>query len=70
MHSKALLSVGLLAVAALAAPARQHPLVHKGSPYDRDFENPYDKKVDTVGDDIQPLPVVSKRFHEAKVSQS
>ena len=60
MRSQGLLSIALLAVSALAAPTRQHPLVHEESnPYNKDYSDPYDKKVDSVGRKIQPLPMVS-----------
>ena len=59
MRSSSLSSVLLLATAALASPVRQHPLVHKESPpYSRDNRDPYDHKLDTVKEGIQPLPIV------------
>ena len=61
MYSRSLFSLALLAVSALAAPTRQHPLVHETNPYSKDYRDPYDKKVDSVGKGIQPEPVVSKR---------
>ena len=60
MYSRSLFSIALLAVSALAAPTRQHPLVHESNPYNKDYRDPYDKKIDAVGKGIQPEPVVSK----------
>ena len=59
MYSRNLLSVALLVASALAAPARQHPLVHEKNPYNLDNRDPYDRKVDSYGEGFQPLPMVS-----------
>ena len=59
MHSGSIVSIALLAAAALAAPARQHPLVHEKNPYNKDFKDPYDHKVDSYAEGWQPLPIVS-----------
>ena len=59
MHSQSLVSLLLLSATALAAPTRQHPLVHDGSPYNKKYYDPYDKKFDSYGEGVQPLPMVS-----------
>ncbi|EMD00066.1 hypothetical protein BAUCODRAFT_145379 [Baudoinia panamericana UAMH 10762] len=47
----------LLPALSLAAPVRQHPLgSHHKNPYTPDYSDPYDRKVDTVGEGLQPLP--------------
>ncbi|KAK5172693.1 uncharacterized protein LTR77_002813 [Saxophila tyrrhenica] len=57
MHTSSLVSLALLATSAVAAPARQHPLMHEKSPYRKDYKDPYDHKIDAVGDGLQPLPI-------------
>jgi hypothetical protein len=59
MHFSSLVSSALLAASAAAAPVKQHPLIHEKSPYYKDFKDPYDHKIDAVGDKLQPLPIVS-----------
>lgn len=58
MRSGSLVSVMLLAATALAAPTGQHPLIHRQSPYYKGFKDPYDHKIDSFGDKLQPLPIV------------
>jgi hypothetical protein len=58
-NSNVLLSAALLLSACSAAPIEQLPLETKkaaGYPFKND---PYDRKHDTYGDGVQPLPVVS-----------
>jgi hypothetical protein len=58
-NSYVLLSVALLLSTCSAAPIEQLPLETKetaGYPFKND---PYDRKHDTYGDGVQPLPVVS-----------
>jgi hypothetical protein len=66
MHSSTLFVV-LAACGALAAPVEQQPLAPTGSapgradnPYTPGHRDPYDKKVDTIGDKLDPLPWVSR----------
>ena len=59
MHSRSFVAVVLLVASVVASPIRQQPLVHRGSPYTKDHRDPYDRKVDTYGVGIQPLPIVS-----------
>jgi hypothetical protein len=57
--SNVLLSAALLLSTCSAAPIEQLPLETKeaaGYPFKND---PYDRKHDTYGDGVQPLPVVS-----------
>lgn len=59
-HSNVLLSAALLLSTCSAAPIEQLPLETKepvGYPFRKD---PYDRKHDTYGDGVQPLPVVSE----------
>lgn len=63
MHTSGLVSLALLAASAAAAPARQHPMIHSKSPYNKDFKDPYDHKIDTVGEGLQPLPIVCTSNH-------
>lgn len=51
----------LAASASYASPVRQHPIVHKedAKPYTPDNRDPYDRKIDTWKEGIQPLPIVS-----------
>lgn len=58
-NSNVLLSAALLLSTCSAAPIDQQPLEgHK--PADYPFKkDPYDRKHDTYGDGVQPLPVVS-----------
>ena len=68
MYFQNLCSWLLLSSTALAAPAppldrHQRPLVHDGSPYNKDHYDPYDEKFDSFGEDVQPLPVVSIKLH-------
>ena len=67
MHPSTLFVV-LAACGALAAPVEQQPLAGKGkgplrvekkTPYTPDHRDPYDKKVDSIGDKLDPLPWVS-----------
>lgn len=58
-NSNVLLSAALLLSTCSAAPIEQLPLETKdaaGYPFRKD---PYDRKHDTYGDGVQPLPVVS-----------
>jgi hypothetical protein len=58
-NSNVLLSAALLLSTCSAAPIEQLPLETKdaaGYPFKND---PYDRKHDTYGDGVQPLPVVS-----------
>ena len=58
-NSNVLLSAALLLSTCSAAPIEQLPLESKpaaGYPFKND---PYDRKHDTYGDGVQPLPVVS-----------
>lgn len=57
MHSSSLL-LALLAAAASAAPVDQYPLSKpaSGGRYPYKFD-PYDRKHDTYGEGVQPLPV-------------
>lgn len=54
--------------ATLAAPVEQkvlsgnRPRVIK-NPYTPSYRDPYDKKVDSIGDKLQPLPYVSAAYH-------
>ena len=59
MHSLNFVSLLLLSSTALGAPTRQHPLVHDRSPYNKDHNDPYDRKFDSYGEGVQPLPMVS-----------
>lgn len=59
MRFESLVSLALLS-GALAAPTKQHPLVHKSAPYTHEYKDPYDSKLDTYGEEIQPLPIVSE----------
>lgn len=51
-----------------AAPVEQAPLAGNGAPrvfraktpYTRDHRDPYDRKVDSIGDKLNPLPWVSQ----------
>lgn len=61
MHTSTVLQLALFAASAVAAPARQHPMMHAKSPYNKDYRDPYDHKVDTYGKGIQPLPMVRTR---------
>ena len=54
-----LVSTLLLSASCWAAPVQQHPLVHAKSPYRKDFHDPYDHKIDAIGHDLQPEPMVS-----------
>lgn len=38
-----------------AGPHRGH---HGDDPFNKDFRDPYDHKIDTVAEDLQPLPIV------------
>ena len=69
MHSKSLVSIALLAASAVAAPTRQHPLVHEKNPYNLDNRDPYDHKVDSYGEGFQPLPMVSGKtpYHHERL---
>lgn len=63
MHLSSVLAV-LSFGSALAAPVVQQPLAESvagrsANPYTPDNRDPYDKKIDTVKDKIQPLPWVS-----------
>ena len=74
MRSIAAKLAGLLAVLAVASPirqrtiehddsVRQYPLEHHQSPpYTPEHRDLYDHKIDTVGERIQPLPIVSCSF--------
>jgi hypothetical protein len=71
MHLSSVLAV-LSFGSALAAPVVQQPLAenvhHAGphaKPYTPENRDPYDKKIDTVKDKLQPLPWVSSdtRLH-------
>ncbi len=65
--------VALGASAALAAPVEQQPLKgnvrhHAGphkvtDPYTPDNRNPYDKKIDSQGEKLHPLPWVRTSLH-------
>lgn len=58
MHSLSLLSTLLLSASwCLASPVRQHPLVHTQSPYQKDYKDPYDHKVDSIGRNLHPEPI-------------
>jgi hypothetical protein len=60
-NSNVLLSAALLLSSCSAAPIEQLPLESKpaaGYPFKND---PYDRKHDTYGDGVQPLPVVSSK---------
>lgn len=62
MRTGQLASALLLAASATyASPVRQHPIVHKEGtpPYTGDNRDPYDHKIDSWKEDIQPLPIVS-----------
>ena len=59
MRTTQLASAALLAATAFASPVRQHPIVHKEDPYNYDNRDPYDRKIDTWKEGIQPLPIVS-----------
>ena len=64
MRSGQLASALLLAAsAAVAGPIKQHPIVHKEDtpPYSFDNRDPYDRKLDSWKEGIQPLPIVSFR---------
>lgn len=58
MHSFGLASILLLSASCLAAPVRQHPLIHSQNPYRKDFYDPNDHKIDSIGRKLQPEPVV------------
>lgn len=58
MHSFGLASILLLSASCLAAPVRQHPLVHSQNPYRKDYYDPNDHKIDSIGRKLQPEPVV------------
>jgi hypothetical protein len=65
MHLSSVLAV-LSFGSALAAPVVQQPLAESGhdagpqaKPYTPENRDPYDKKIDTVKDKLQPLPWVS-----------
>jgi hypothetical protein len=59
-------SVATCSIVTLAVPIEQQPLTgigrHAGprahSPYSPGYKNPYDKKIDAVGDKLHPLPYV------------
>jgi len=55
------LALGLIFTAtSLAAPVKQHPLgSHHSTPFTPEHRDPYDRKVDSVGRKLQPLPYVS-----------
>ncbi|KAF7193223.1 Oxalate decarboxylase OxdC [Pseudocercospora fuligena] len=57
MHSLSLFASALLSASCLASPVRQHPLVHTQTPYRKDYNDPYDHKVDSIGRNLQPEPV-------------
>lgn len=59
MHALTFVStVLLIAAPVLAAPARQHPLVHsRPDPYRKDYQDQYDHKVDSIGKDLHPEPL-------------
>lgn len=59
-----LLSAALLLSTCSAAPVEQQPLENQQTAPDYPYKNdPYDRKHDTYGDDVQPRPVVrSKRY--------
>jgi hypothetical protein len=66
MHSSTLF-VALAACGALAAPVEQQPLAPIGSaperadnPYTPGHRDPYDKKIDTISDKLDPFPWVSR----------
>jgi hypothetical protein len=64
MHTKALSSLLLLPALGLAAPTRQHPIgASHGGPYSPDYKNKYDRKTDSVGNDLYPEPYVSITWH-------
>jgi len=47
----------------LAGNARHHAGPHKvADPYKPGFKDPYDRKIDPQGDELQPLPYVSIRI--------
>lgn len=52
------LAFGLIFTAtSLAAPVKQHPLgSHHSTPFTPEHRDPYDRKVDSVGRKLQPLP--------------
>lgn len=60
MRSISIVSTALLAATSWAAPA-QHPLMHKqlSNPYKKGYSDPYDHKVDSIGRDLHPEPLVS-----------
>ncbi len=59
MFLKAISPLWLLLGSALAAPTRQNPLALEKSPYNRKYHDRYDRKFDSYGEDVQPLPLVS-----------
>lgn len=61
MKSGQVASALLLAATAFAGPIKQHPIVHQedSPPYTRNNRDPYDRKIDTWKEGIQPLPIVS-----------
>ncbi|KXL46990.1 hypothetical protein M433DRAFT_3737 [Acidomyces richmondensis BFW] len=64
MHSSAILaSTALLFTACISAPVDQKPVGQRvvKSPYDRGYNDPYDRKHDTFGEGIQPLPIRNGR---------
>ena len=70
-HGLAVLGASLIVEqVALGAPVFDQQPIQNGrvaglrgdSPYTRKYRDPYDHKVDTVGDGMQPLPIVSLAF--------
>lgn len=59
MYSYALASL-LLPALSLAAPTKQHPLGVRHNPYAPSHRDPYDRKVDSIGEDLYPEPYVSR----------
>ena len=50
----------LLPALGLAAPVKQHPLGSSHGPYTPNHKDPYDRKVDSVGQGLYPEPYVSQ----------
>ncbi|PIA97794.1 Oxalate decarboxylase OxdC [Cercospora beticola] len=58
MHFSNVVLASCLSALSVAAPSRQHPLGHsRSNPYRKDYSDPYDHKVDSIGRNLQPEPL-------------
>ena len=70
MFVRNLVSLLTLSSVALAAPTGYQEVLSSedGTPYNKDHYDPYDRKFDSYGEDIQPLPMVGS-LHSLQLCQ-